>query len=89
MILGIFLLIVFGLIGAAIASSKKRNVFGWAILCAILPLIGIIILVFMPTLEDENTAIIRKQLEIKQLQALQSELNDGSAKDMVECPRCA
>lgn len=89
MLIYIVLMIVFGLIGAAIASSKNRNVFGWSVLCALFPLIGIIILLCMPGLENESTALLRKQLEIQQEQAISSSRNSAQPEDLMECPKCA
>jgi hypothetical protein len=38
--------IVFGLIGAAVASGKGRSPIAWFVICAVLPLVGLIILAY-------------------------------------------
>jgi hypothetical protein len=43
-------LLVFGVIGGIWASAKRRNPIGWGLLCAFLPLIGLVILAFQKPL---------------------------------------
>lgn len=43
--------LIFGVVGAVIASGRGRNAFGWFILCFLFPLIGLILLLLLPPLE--------------------------------------
>ena len=45
----LFIMLVFGVIGGVVASNKGRSVAGWALLCALFPLIALIILVILPS----------------------------------------
>ncbi len=48
------ILLVFGFVCAAIASSKGRNVVGWFILGFIAPLLGIILILCLSNLKEEQ-----------------------------------
>jgi len=46
--------LIFGVLGAAIASGKNRNALGWGLLCFLLPLLGLLILVFQRSLPSRT-----------------------------------
>lgn len=73
----LFLFVVGGLIGSAIASAKGRNTIGWFLICAIIPIFGIFIILLMPNLKDQaiyirekNSKQCEKCAETVQLEAL-------------------
>ena len=68
--------VVFGGIGAAIAWSRGKSVVPWFLLCAVLPVIGIII-VLLSTDEREEAALHQRRGQIA---------GYGNWK---KCPECA
>ncbi len=83
----IVVIIVFGILGAAIASGKNRNALGWGLLCALFPLIGLIVLLFMSKLEDEKFELAKRQFELQMQQMQQGK--SLSSDDTIDCPNCA
>lgn len=87
----IVMMIIFGVLGAAIASGKNRNVLGWGLLCALFPLIALLILLCMPKLTDERFELAKQQLELQRLQVMQASMQGRVLPegDTMECPKCA
>ncbi|MBT9289586.1 zinc ribbon domain-containing protein [Prosthecodimorpha staleyi] len=68
--------IIFGILGAGIASGKGRNPLIWFVVCTLFPAIGLIILLFQSNLKAD----LAKQLQAQRRQ---------EQADLKECPRCA
>lgn len=51
--------LIFGVLGAIIASGKNRNALGWGLLCFLLPLIGLLILIFQKSLPSRDQQLAK------------------------------
>ena len=51
--------LVLGVLGAAMASGKNRNALGWGLLCFLLPVLGLLILLFTPRLPSQAGQIAK------------------------------
>ncbi len=51
----LFIIIAGALISAAVASGKQRNVGGWLIFGALLPVIAVIVVACLPSLAPSST----------------------------------
>lgn len=76
--------LIFGVLGAAIAASKNRNPIGWGLLCFLLPLLGLIILVFQKTQTstEEKIAVALAGADMAQIGS-----GGRSSANVVESPK--
>ncbi len=61
MIVIVIIMVVFGTIGAIMAANRNRSAFGWFIVCALFPLLGIIILAAVGKAQSDGIRVIYRE----------------------------